>query len=122
MSSLSVKLPISRDSVDGFMMIKSFKTLIKQNFKMLLLTEPGERVMEPDFGVGLKSFLFENYTQSTFSKIERKILDQSSIYLPIVQIEQIIFDTAQENLNSLLVKIKYSIPNLNTQDLLEFTI
>ena len=60
MSSLGVKLPLARDSSDGFGMIKNFKTMIKQNFKMLLLTNPGERVMEPDFGVGRKKFLFEN--------------------------------------------------------------
>tara|TARA_Y100000592_G_C5440492_1_gene303104 strand:+ start:1061 stop:1429 length:369 start_codon:yes stop_codon:yes gene_type:complete len=122
MSSLAVKLPLVRDTGDGFKMIKKFKTLIKQNFKMLLLTEQGERVMEPDFGVGLKSFLFENYTQSTFAKIERRILDQSSIYMPVVNIQEIIFDTVPSNENALLIKIKYSIPNLNTEDLLQFTI
>ena len=42
MSSLSVKLPLARDSGDGFEMIKSFKSMIKQNFKMLLLTEKGD--------------------------------------------------------------------------------
>jgi phage baseplate assembly protein W len=54
MSSLGVKLPLARDASDGYGMIKSFKTMIRQNFKMLLLTSPGERIMEPNFGVGLK--------------------------------------------------------------------
>ena len=48
MSSLSVKLPITRNTIDGFAMIKDFQTLVKQNFKMLVLTAPGERVMEPE--------------------------------------------------------------------------
>jgi len=122
MSSLSVKLPLAKDSADGFEMIKSFKAMIKQNFKMLLLTNKGERVMEPDFGVGLPSFLFENFTDSTFSKMENTILDQSSIYMPVINIQEIIFDRIPDNENALLVKIAYSIPNLNTADLLEFTI
>jgi phage baseplate assembly protein W len=122
MASLSVKLPLSRDVSDGFGMIKSFKTLIKQNFKMLLLTDPGERVMEPEFGVGIKKYLFENFTQSTFNKIERDILDQTNIYLPIVQIREVNFASSNENDNTLNVKITYAIPNLNIEDLLEFTI
>ena len=34
MSSLSVKLPLERDPSDGFQMNKSFKNMIKQNFKI----------------------------------------------------------------------------------------
>ena len=122
MSSLSVKLPIARDFGDGFEMIKSFRTLIKQNFKMLLLTNKGERVMEPDFGVGMNKYLFENFTQSTFSKIERDIFEQTSIYLPSINIQEISFDEVAESNNALNVRIRYTIPNLNIKDLLQFTI
>tara|TARA_B100000131_G_C17907395_1_gene528953 strand:- start:261 stop:530 length:270 start_codon:yes stop_codon:yes gene_type:complete len=89
---------------------------------MLLLTNPGERVMEPDFGVGLKKFLFENMNESTFTKIERKIQDQTSIYLPAVKIREILFSEHPGNLNRINIQIKYSLPNLNIKDLLEFTI
>jgi len=122
MSSLSVRLPLSRDVGDGFEMIKNFKTMIKQNFKMLLLTSPGERVMEPDFGVGMKKCLFEAFSETTFAKIERDIFKQAEIYMPTIQIEEIFFTALDENANALSVRIKYSIPNLNIKDLLEFTI
>ena len=68
MSSLAVKLPLTRDSVDGFVMIKNLQTMVRQNFKMLLLTNPGERVMMPLYGDGLKQYLFEQFTSSTFAK------------------------------------------------------
>ena len=122
MASLSVRLPLVRNSSDGFNMIKSFRDMVKQNFKMLLLTTPGERVMEPDFGVGLQKYLFENFSESTFAKIERNILKQVKIYLPAVAIEEVFFTAMDENANALSVRIKYAIPNLNTKDLLEFTI
>ena len=64
MASIGVALPITKDSSDGFTMLKSFRKTIKQNFKMLILTSPGERVMEPEFGVGIRRFLFENYDDS----------------------------------------------------------
>ncbi len=122
MSSLGVKLPIARDVGDGYEMIKSFKTMIKQNFKMLLLTHPGERVMEPEFGVGLKKYLFENFNESVFSKIERDILNQTRIYIPVIQIKEISFGASDPDSNKLGIRIEYAIPNLNIRDLLEFTI
>ena len=49
MSSIGIKLPLTYNSADGFTMIKTIRQMIKQNFKMLILTNPGERVMEPQF-------------------------------------------------------------------------
>lgn len=122
MSSLGVKLPLARNPSDGFGMIKNFTTMIRQNFKMLLLTSPGERVMEPDFGVGIKKYLFENFNESTFAKIERDINKQTRIYIPVIQIQEISFEASDPDTNQLSIKIRYGIPNLNIQDLLEFTI
>jgi phage baseplate assembly protein W len=42
----------------GYHLISDIRTNIKQNLKMLVLTSPGERVMDPNFGVGIKRFLF----------------------------------------------------------------
>jgi len=50
MASFSVALPLEFDATDGFRMIKEFNSLIRQNLKMILLTDPGERVMDPLFG------------------------------------------------------------------------
>ena len=61
MASIGVRLPLTLDSTDGFGMIKTIRDMIKQNLKMLVLTNPGERVMEPDFGVGISQFLFGNF-------------------------------------------------------------
>ena len=60
MNGIGPQLPLSRDFVNGnYSLIVSYKKEVKQNIKNLLLTSPGERVMNPDFGVGLRRFLFE---------------------------------------------------------------
>lgn len=122
MSSLAIKLPLVRDSTDGFKTISSLRTLIKQNFKMLLLTNKGERVMVPEYGVGMNRFLFSNYDESTFAQIENDILNQASIYLPIVNIIEMSFLPSEGSPNSIIIKIVYSIPDIGVRDLLEFTI
>jgi hypothetical protein len=122
MSSLAVRVPLTYDSVDGFAMIKDIKSLIRQNFKTLLLTVPGERVMDPNFGVGLVTFLFSNFTQETFNSVESLIQKQTSIYLPSISIMEINFIAPDNTPNTLDINIRYLIPTLNVEDLLEFTI
>ena len=122
MASLAVKLPITLDSGDGFTMIKGLKALMKQNLKMLLLTMPGERVMEPEFGAGLKRFLFQNYGEISYGEIEFAIRDQTQKYLPHVRINNVSFDASDINTNTLGITINYSIPNIGVRDLLKFTI
>ena len=122
MTSLAPKLPITIDSGDGYTMIKTFKGLIKQNFKMLVLTNPGERVMDPEFGVGIRQFLFENFSSDVYTRIDFKIREQVSTYIPVISIKTIEFGTSGIDENSLGVRIEYLIPDIAVSDLLEFTI
>ena len=120
MAKLGVRLPITKDDINGYAMIGDFSTLIKQNLKMLVLTDPGERVMIPEFGVGIRSYLFENFNDMTFVKIETDIREQVDKYLPVVSVKQILFDNSSQDFNTLGVAIVYSIPALNVKDLLTY--
>lgn len=122
MASLAPKLPLTLDSGDGYTSIKTLKTLIKQNFKMLILTNPGERVMDPEFGVGIKLFLFENFQSDVYARIDSRIKDQTQKYLPVIEIISIEFGVAEIENNSLGLRIEYIIPDIAARDLLEFTI
>ena len=123
MSSLAVALPLAPDSGDGFVMIKSLRRMIKQNLKMLLLTMPGERVMNPEFGAGLQRYMFEDFGNTNFfAEIDFTIRDQTHKYLPHVKINNVSFDQTSIDTNTLGITINYSIPNIGVKDLLEFTI
>ena len=91
MAGISPKLPLSFDTVDGFKLNKTFKQVVKQNLKMLVLTSPGERIMIPNFGVGIRRYLFENANNDTFDAIESKIREQVRIYMPFVNIDSVKF-------------------------------
>ena len=91
MSGISPKLPLYTDPVDGIALNKTLKQMTRQNLKMIILTSPGERIMYPKFGVGLKRYLFMNNTSRTLSDIKRKIEEQVRIYLPTVNIRSIKF-------------------------------
>ena len=121
MSSIGIKLPIKYSDGDGFTMLITIRQMIKQNLKMLILTDPGERVMEPDFGAGIRQLLFSNYSEGVQGKIEKRIRTQVAIYIPVVTINKIKFKPNADG-NSLSVQITYQIPDIGINDLLQFTI
>ena len=90
---------------------------------MLVLTNPGERMMDPEFGVGILAYLFENNSASTHNRIEARIQQQVNKYLPYITIERIKFNSSDVNANIsenfLGVKIRYSIQKLAITDTLE---
>ena len=120
--SFGVKLPLTKDSGDGFTTLNGFAETIKQNFKMLILTDPGERVMIPNYGVGAKTYLFENYGTGVEGKLKNRIMKQVALYLPVISINDIIINFPNIDQNRMNVTINYSIPDLGIQDLLQFTI
>ena len=124
MPGYSPLLPLVIDPDDGIALTKTYKQVANQNLKMLVLTIPGERVMEPEFGVGLKKYLFENAGVELEASIQQKILEQVNKYLPYIEILGIDFNDTSTggtdlDRNILSVKIKYFVKPLDFQDVLE---
>mgnify|MGYP003626682205 CR=1 FL=1 len=81
---LDASLPLRRDNYYGFYSLnKTVKDNMRQKVKMLMLTAPGERIMLPNYGVGLRHYLFENSPE--FQVIER-IREQVSLFLRDISI------------------------------------
>jgi hypothetical protein len=80
-----------------FELIQTYEALVTQNLKMLILTSPGERVMDINFGVGLKRYLFEMNDEATYSDIASKIRQQVSQYMPFVEVQKIDFSTPEND-------------------------
>ena len=122
MFGYSPKLPVLRDPQDGFGLTKSIPEAVQQNLKNLLLTSPGERVMDIDFGVGLRSALFQQNTLSLREDIQAEIERQVAKYMPFVNIQQINFgqeETFEETLN---IQVRYSIGQLDAVQILELSV
>ena len=92
---LSPALPLTYDEGSGYRMNTQFTEVVVQNLKMLILTNPGERIMEPEFGVGLKRYLFEQNVEAVHGEIEARIIGQAKQYLPYVKIQRVEFFTSE---------------------------
>ena len=112
----SAKLPLQVNDVDGpYSLNKDLPSVVKQNIKMLLFTSPGERVMDANFGVGLRSYLFENMSELTFDIIRERTLDQLRAYLPFVKVITLDIFSIDESPNTLFFKMEYSFPSSELQ-------
>ncbi len=88
---LGVKLPLFIDSVDGaYALSKDMEELAQQNLKTIILTSPGERIMTPDFGVGIRDYLFEQNTPGIQEAIRVAIQQQVAKYAPYIVIEDLV--------------------------------
>jgi phage baseplate assembly protein W len=85
-NGLAPLLPLVYDNEGPYKSLVRYEDLVQQNFKMLLLTSPGERMMEPDYGVGLRRFLFQQNTFDTRDLIGTKIRKQLAKYMPYVRL------------------------------------
>tara|TARA_Y100000310_G_C20241513_1_gene604880 strand:+ start:157 stop:555 length:399 start_codon:yes stop_codon:yes gene_type:complete len=124
MHGIGPHLPLSVDSRHGtYSLITNYHDEIKQNFKNLVLTNPGERVMNPDFGVGVRKLLFENRVDIVH-QFEKRLHEQVRKYMPYIVIENIFFDTAGDDNIELIdrhilsIRVIFSVPNMNFESTL----
>jgi uncharacterized protein len=123
MSGFSPSLPLRRDpTYVGFALNDTMLDVIKQNFKHLVLTAPGERMMIPDFGVGIRNYLFETNDPLTHSAIRSGLSSQIKKYMPFISILNVEFNDNGSVLgdlsNSLQIIITYQILPLGLSDIL----
>jgi phage baseplate assembly protein W len=102
----------------------SIKDVVKQNLRNIVLTEPGERIMDPEFGVGIRRLLFENNIQILLmeNEIAARISEQVRRYLPFVKLDGVNFQGIDDSPNSINIIIRYKISPINVEDLVSFSI
>jgi len=120
----SAVIPLQKSEEDGFYALtKTLGENAKQNFKNLLLTNPGERIMIPEFGVGLTKVLFENKEASLEAELTSRIESQVKRFMPWIRINNIDytrFESPYESSgnNRLDVVIYYTVANIQLHDVL----
>jgi phage baseplate assembly protein W len=88
---------------------------IHQSLLILLSTTPGERVMQPSFGCGLKSHVYDSINESTITILKDLIRRAILFFEPRVVLESIEADTANAMEGRLDFMIVYTIISANTR-------
>lgn len=107
-----ITLPVMNGNNGMFNQSFSSFEAAKSNLKNLLLTNKGERILQPNFGTGLQELLFEQLTDGMLEeKIETAITDSVNFWLPYIDIEEIEVDMTDEmkDRNTAGIKLKFSV-------------
>ena len=110
---IGVSLPFNAPGV--FNKTYSTKEQIKSNLINLLLTDKGERIMNPEFGADLRRSLFDNITITSIDLLRIKIIDAINIFIPEVELENVDVESNIDD-NTLNVTINYRLRISNTPD------
>ena len=87
---------------------------VKEDIKMLLTTQRGERLFQPFLGMNIRRFLFEKITNDTVVEIENDIVDTFQIWLPFVELREIDITLPEKGKNQINIFIKFNIRNTPT--------
>tara|TARA_R110000822_G_scaffold231559_1_gene363460 strand:- start:314 stop:721 length:408 start_codon:yes stop_codon:yes gene_type:complete len=106
--NISIGMAFPLDDVNLFLGTQTIKEQVKSNLLNLLLTTKGERINQPNFGIGLKHLLFE-------SDIDEEgiadILDQQiKTYIPEISIlETKVEPMEDEHLLYILITYRFNL-------------
>lgn len=65
--------PLAVDPATGGVAMAEHEEDIRQAIRIILETEPGERVMRPDFGAGLRALVFEPINTHTLALARHRV-------------------------------------------------
>ena len=127
--TITPKIPLQVNDETGRYEVYGVTDLTKvvdQNIKMILLTSPGERIMNPAFGVGLRQYLFENNTtiirgSNGLPPLRENILSQLSTFVPYISVLDLQINLSADS-NRMNIKIKYSVTDSPTSSTFDLTI
>lgn len=88
---------------------------IRESLRILMATKPKERVMQPAYGCGLKSLVFENIDTSSLTLIRDAIKWAVLYFEPRIDLEDVVFDQTQSHEGMLYIKLIYTVRTTNSR-------
>ncbi len=131
MKFLGLPYPLTKNPL-GIFRTQSGINQIKSDLLVLLLTEPGERVMLPAFGTPLRKFIFEPNDSIIIDEVRETIIESIRNWEPRIRVTDIQITNSKEEINVslgdqedsehvLLIRIYFTDFN-NIQEIQELTL
>ena len=106
------KKTLEKSPVSADLTVLKDEDAVKESIKNLILTDRGERLMQPDLGGNISGMLFENITPATLVLIQNNIRTTIDLYEPRAELIDVI---ASSNIDDNVVKVEIAFYITNVQ-------
>ena len=103
-----------RCETDGSTGLALYEDDIRQAIRIILSTNRGERVMRPDFGAGLREFVFEPLNMTTCQKVKTRVSEALVQWEPRIDVENVEVGIDRTARNLLQIATTYRLRATNT--------
>lgn len=86
---------------------------IKQAIRIILETNPGERIMRPTFGAGLRQFVFEPVNATTMTLVRTRVEEALVDWEPRIVVDTVTVTTDPDTRNVLRIDVAYRVRTTN---------
>jgi phage baseplate assembly protein W len=111
--AIGINLPLNGPAV--FKSNFQTKDAIKNNLINFFLTNPGERYLNPEFGGGLRAFIFEQISNNSIQNLNEDITNKLQENFSNINVDKLNILREDDN-NTIIVSLTYSVPNTNIKD------
>jgi phage baseplate assembly protein W len=110
---VGIKVPF--DGTTGLNITYTTKDAVKSNLLNFFLTGRRERIMNPNFGAGIREQIFEQIVQGTIDNIRDIIEFNLSSLFPQLKVNNLQINSSSDQ-NLIQVYLSYSVRNTNIED------
>jgi phage baseplate assembly protein W len=95
---------------------------VRECMRIILQTEPGERIERPDFGGGLATFLFEPNNPSTHERLRARIVQALARWEPRITVEQVRVIADPDDAQAAIATIEYRLVATQVREQISMTV
>jgi Bacteriophage baseplate protein W len=99
---------------DGRLSVVEHDEDVRQAIRIILSTNPGERVMRPAFGAGLNEFVFEPVSTATLALIKTRVEQSLIDWEPRIDLQEVGVRADGDDRNRVLIEVTYRVRATNT--------
>ena len=111
-----------RVGADGRIVWSAGDDNIRDAIRIILGTERNERLRLPEFGAGLRRFLFEPNTVATQHRLQDRILKALAAWEPRIAVESVDVETDPDDAENVIATIEYKLVATQVRDRITVTV
>lgn len=107
------KFPVQLDGVSGRVAESAYEESISDAIRIILQTQPGERVMRPEFGCRLREFAFQEMNYTQLSLMEKEVRRALTLWEPRITELEVHCGPDSGGRGAVLIEISYTVRSTN---------